>query len=159
MHAVLISPAFKLLRVVVIYAKRFGSIQRTKLLFIHRIAIVRHYLHQRWLPAPDGFESDLRHYLAKGARQSRGQNPINEAGQLHLATAQPTPSGHEDIVIHITQQRPLPRCKCRFETAELTGMDAFEEVVNLEDVSALADPLKQRLADAVHQQAPDVTIR
>lgn len=45
------------------------------------------------------------------------------------------------------------------ETAELTGMDAFEEVVNLEDVSALADPLKQRLADAVRQQAPDVTIR
>jgi hypothetical protein len=45
------------------------------------------------------------------------------------------------------------------ETAELTGMDAFEEVVNLEDVSALADPLKQRLADAVHQQALDVTIR
>ncbi len=45
------------------------------------------------------------------------------------------------------------------ETAELTGMDAFEEVVNLEDLSNLADPLKQRLVDAVHQQAPDVTIR
>jgi hypothetical protein len=44
------------------------------------------------------------------------------------------------------------------ETAELTGMDAFEEVVNLEDVSNLADPLKQRLVDAVRQQAPDVKI-
>jgi hypothetical protein len=45
------------------------------------------------------------------------------------------------------------------ETAELTGMDAFEEVVNLEDVSNLADPLRQRLVDAVRQQAPDVAIR
>ena len=45
------------------------------------------------------------------------------------------------------------------ESAELTGMDAFEEVVNLDDLSSLSDPLKNRLIEAVRQQAPDVAIR
>ncbi|HEY3883859.1 MAG TPA: hypothetical protein VGL62_01530 [Vicinamibacterales bacterium] len=45
------------------------------------------------------------------------------------------------------------------ESAELTGMDAFEEVVNLDDLSNLSDPLKERLREALREHAPDVTIR
>ena len=40
------------------------------------------------------------------------------------------------------------------QSAELTGMDAFEEVVNVDDLSHLRDPLKDRLMDAVRQHAP-----
>jgi hypothetical protein len=39
------------------------------------------------------------------------------------------------------------------QSAELTGMDAFEEVVNVEDLEKLADPLKDRLMQAVREQA------
>ena len=42
------------------------------------------------------------------------------------------------------------------ESAELTGMDAFEEVVNVEDLSALRDPLKERLLEIARQQAPEL---
>jgi hypothetical protein len=42
------------------------------------------------------------------------------------------------------------------ESAELTGMDAFEEVVNLEDISRLRHPLKERLLEIARQQAPEL---
>ena len=44
------------------------------------------------------------------------------------------------------------------QSAELTGMDAFEEVVNVQDLSRLRDPLKQRLLDIAKQQAPELTL-
>ena len=42
------------------------------------------------------------------------------------------------------------------ESAELTGMDAFEEVVNVEDIGRLADPFKERLLEIARQQAPEL---
>jgi hypothetical protein len=42
------------------------------------------------------------------------------------------------------------------ESAELTGMDAFEEVVKVEDIARLADPLKERLVEIARQQAPEL---
>jgi len=42
------------------------------------------------------------------------------------------------------------------ESAELTGMDAFEEVVNVEDIARLPDPLKERLLEVARQQAPEL---
>jgi len=42
------------------------------------------------------------------------------------------------------------------QSAELTGMDAFEEVVNVQDLSQLRDPLKQRLLDIARQHAPEL---
>ena len=42
------------------------------------------------------------------------------------------------------------------ESAELTGMDAFEEVVNPEDIAALQDPLKDRLLEIARIQAPEL---
>jgi hypothetical protein len=42
------------------------------------------------------------------------------------------------------------------QSAELTGMDAFEEVVKIEDLSALRDPLKERLLDIARQQSPSI---
>jgi hypothetical protein len=40
------------------------------------------------------------------------------------------------------------------ESAELTGMDAFEEVVTLQDISRLGSPFKERLLEIVRQHAP-----
>lgn len=40
------------------------------------------------------------------------------------------------------------------ESAELTGMDAFEEVVSVEEIARLPDPFKQRLLDLVREHAP-----
>src|SRR4029078_13559530 len=42
------------------------------------------------------------------------------------------------------------------ESAELTGMDAFEELVNVEDLTRLKDPLKERLLEIARQQAPEL---
>ena len=42
------------------------------------------------------------------------------------------------------------------ESAELTGMDAFEEVVNPEEIATLRDPLKDRLLEIARQQAPEL---
>lgn len=42
------------------------------------------------------------------------------------------------------------------QSAELTGVDAFEEVVNVQDLSNLRDPLKQRLFDIAKQHAPEL---
>ena len=35
-------------------------------------------------------------------------------------------------------------------------MDAFEEVVHLEDISRLRHPLKERLLEVAKQQAPEL---
>lgn len=44
------------------------------------------------------------------------------------------------------------------QSAELTGMDAFEEVVNVQDLSSLRDPLRQRLLELAKQHAPELTV-
>lgn len=42
------------------------------------------------------------------------------------------------------------------ESAELTGMDAFEEVVDLEEVTNLRDPLRESLLRVAREQAPEL---
>jgi hypothetical protein len=58
------------------------------------------------------------------------------------------------IGVAISTERPSDALI--LETAELTGMDAFEEVVKVEDLAHLRDPLKERLLAVVRQQAPDL---
>jgi hypothetical protein len=45
------------------------------------------------------------------------------------------------------------------ESAELTGMDAFEEIVRVEDLTALKEPFKQRLIDIAQQHLPQSIAR
>jgi hypothetical protein len=42
------------------------------------------------------------------------------------------------------------------ESAELTGMDAFEEVVDVEEVARLTDPLRSKLMSVAREQAPEL---
>jgi hypothetical protein len=65
-----------------------------------------------------------------------GELPITRIG-IPVATTRPS-----DAVV--------------IESAELTGMDAFEEVVNVEDVKRLGDPLKEKLLEIARQQMPEL---
>ena len=58
------------------------------------------------------------------------------------------------IGVDISTTRPAD--SVILEVAELTGMDAFEEVVNVDDLSQLRDPLKDRLLEIARQQAPEL---
>jgi hypothetical protein len=42
------------------------------------------------------------------------------------------------------------------ESAELSGVDAFEEIVEVEEIARLSDPLKQRLLEITRQLAPEL---
>jgi hypothetical protein len=65
-----------------------------------------------------------------------GELPITRIG-IPIATTRPA-----DAVV--------------IESAELTGMDAFEEVVSVDDLKRLGDPLKERLLDIARQQMPEL---
>jgi len=43
------------------------------------------------------------------------------------------------------------------QSAELTGMDAFEEVVKVDDITRLRDDFRDRLLEVVRTQAPELT--
>ena len=58
------------------------------------------------------------------------------------------------IASSITTMRPADDVV--LESAELTGMDAFEEVANADDTSRLQDSLKERLLEIVRQQTPEL---
>jgi hypothetical protein len=59
------------------------------------------------------------------------------------------------IGIDVTTDRPADDVV--IESAELTGMDAFEEVVNAEDISRLRSPFPQRLLEIVARQSAAAT--
>jgi hypothetical protein len=42
------------------------------------------------------------------------------------------------------------------ESAEVTGMDAFEEVIKVEDIQQLRDPLREELLEIARQHAPEL---
>jgi hypothetical protein len=56
--------------------------------------------------------------------------------------------------VAITTERPSDAVL--IESAEVTGVDAFEEVVRLEDVRKLQDPLRKRLLEMAREHVPDI---
>jgi hypothetical protein len=45
------------------------------------------------------------------------------------------------------------------ESAELSGMDAFEEVVSIDDLARMRDPMKERLLALAREHVPDAVPR
>ena len=79
---------------------------------------------------------DALHFPLTTTRSKEfGELPITNIG-VRIATTRPA----DELII---------------ESAELTGMDAFEEIVEVEDIARLADPLKERLLEIARQQAPE----
>jgi len=58
------------------------------------------------------------------------------------------------IAADITTERPSDAVI--LESAEMTGMDAFEEVVRIEDLTRLRDPLKDRVLEIARQHVPEL---
>jgi hypothetical protein len=65
-----------------------------------------------------------------------GPLPITRVG-VAVSTTRPS----EDVIL---------------QSAELTGVDAFEEVVNVNDISKLRDPLKHRLLEIARTHVPEL---
>lgn len=86
-----------------------------------------------------------------------GLMQIFEALHFPLTTSKSREFGELPITrigVNITTTRPADAVI--LESAELTGMDAFEELVNVEDIARLNAPLKQRLLDVTRQHAPEL---
>ena len=80
---------------------------------------------------------DALHFpLTTSKSREFGELPITRIG-IGISTTRPS----DDVIL---------------ESAELTGMDAFEELVNVEDLARLKDPLKERLLEVARQQAPEL---
>ena len=58
------------------------------------------------------------------------------------------------ISIGISTHRPSDAIVV--ESAELTGMDTFEEVVNVDDIARLPDPFKERLSEIARRHVPEL---
>ena len=88
---------------------------------------------------------------------SPGLASLCEALHFPLTTATTAATGTLPIVrIGLSVGTTLPSDDVILETAALTGMDAFEEVINLDDLTALGDPFRDRVYALARQHAPGV---
>jgi hypothetical protein len=86
-----------------------------------------------------------------------GLMQVFEALHFPLTTSKVAPFGELPITrIGIGISTTRPSDAIMIESAELTGMDAFEEIVKVEDIAGLGDPLKGRLVEIARQQAPEL---
>jgi hypothetical protein len=82
---------------------------------------------------------------------------VFEALHFPLTTSKSAPFGELPITrIGIGIATTRPSDELVIQSAELTGMDAFEEVVKIEDIGRLGDPLKDRLLQLAREQAPEL---
>ena len=96
-------------------------------------------------------------FMQQIVTNQRGLVPIFEALHFSLTTIKSPPFGELPITrvsSNITTMRPSDAVV--LESAELTGMDAFEEVANVEDIARLQDSPKERLLEIVRQQTPEL---
>ncbi|SFO11397.1 hypothetical protein [Nitrosospira briensis] len=101
------------------------------------------------------------HYLAMHIVISRQPGLINILNTLHYPLASCQLPGFGALpVIYITSSisTSLPPNAVVIESTELSGKDAFEELINVEDVAKLGDPFKDRLAAALEtgQEKPSL---
>ncbi|AMY08132.1 hypothetical protein LuPra_01320 [Luteitalea pratensis] len=88
---------------------------------------------------------------------SPGLESLLEAVHFPLTTTTTAATGTLPVTrIGFVVGTTLPRDEVILETAELTGMDAFEEVINFDDLKALDDPFRDRVYALARQHAPGV---
>jgi hypothetical protein len=89
----------------------------------------------------------------------------NQSGVGRMLDALHFPISHERldafgvlpvIVISAGVATRRPADSVIFQSAELTGMDAFEEVVVVDDIRKLTDPGRERMLEIVRTQAPEL---
>jgi len=98
----------------------------------------------------------LSHLLLHAvAAQQRGVTNILDGLHFPVTTVKVPEYGDLPITrigVGISTERPSDEVV--LQSAELTGMDAFEEVVNVEDISRLRDPVRERLLELARLHAP-----
>ena len=85
----------------------------------------------------------------------RGLSQIFDALRFNISTTKAPEFGELPVArigVGISTSRPPDAVV--LQSAELTGIDAFEEVVNVDDIMRLTDPLKERLIDIARQHVP-----
>lgn len=86
---------------------------------------------------------------------SPGLAQMFEALQFPLTLTTTPATGALPITrIGVAISTSLPSDDVIMESAALTGVDAFEEVISVDDLRALREPFKDRLLDVARQQAP-----
>jgi hypothetical protein len=89
-------------------------------------------------------------------KHQAGIGQVLEALHFPLTVTTTPEFGNLPIVrIGVPIETERPSDAVVLQSAELTGMDAFEEVVRLEDVSRLPTPFKTRLVEIARAHAPE----
>ncbi|HTU99748.1 MAG TPA: hypothetical protein VMF13_04365 [Luteitalea sp.] len=88
-------------------------------------------------------------------QNSPGLPQMFEALQFPLTVTTMPSSGELPITrIGVAISTSLPADDVILESAALTGVDAFEEVISVDDLRGLREPFKERLLEIARQQAP-----
>lgn len=96
-------------------------------------------------------------FMHQVVTNQRGLHPILDALHFSVTTTKTPHFGDlpiTRIASNVTTMRPADSVV--LESAELTGMDAFEEVANVDDIARLEDSFKERLLEVVRQQTPEL---
>ena len=89
------------------------------------------------------------------AKHQVGVRRILDDLQLPLSTATVPELGELPLTrIGVPVDTERPADEVVVESAEVTGIDAFEEVVNVGDLAGLREPFKERLLEIARQHAP-----
>jgi hypothetical protein len=100
----------------------------------------------------------LSHLLLQAVvAQQRGVTNILEGLHFPITSTRVAEYGELPVTrigVGISTERPSDEVV--LQSAELTGMDAFEEVVHVDDFSRLRDPFRERLLDLARQHMPAV---
>jgi hypothetical protein len=96
-------------------------------------------------------------FMHQVVTNQQGLFPVLDA--LHFSITTTTAPQFGDLPItriasSVTTSRPADDVV--LESAEITGMDAFEEIANVDDITRLQDSFKERLLDVVRQQTPEL---
>lgn len=89
--------------------------------------------------------------------RAAGVKQILEALHFPVSTGRLPGFGELPITFITSEVTTLrPPDEVIIESTEISGMDAFEEVVNLDDIVRMGDPLKRRLLDLVKSHGDDL---
>ncbi len=100
----------------------------------------------------DVLQQYVLHYLAMRVVVSRQAGLAKVLDTLHFPLESDRLPGLGDLpitVIRSSISTSLPPDGLVIESTELSGRDAFEEIINVEDVANLRDPFKDRLNEVV----------
>jgi hypothetical protein len=102
----------------------------------------------------------LLHYLVLHLVASKQTGLANILNALHYPITSERLPGFGDLpitCISSSASTTRPSDELIVESTELSGMDVFEEVVNIENIAKIRDPLKDRLMDVIRNYGEELS--